>query len=69
MDSSTEVLLQSKNPGVLGVGPGEPTDAEKSRDEENWTFVIFGVAPGQTEVQVFIDGTLEAHIPATVGAQ
>jgi hypothetical protein len=70
MDEKTEVVLESKNLAVLGVGPGQPNDFEINQEgTENWTFVIFGVSAGSTEVAVRIDGTLEARIPATVIAQ
>ena len=70
MDVDTKVELESKNPGVLGVGPSEPNAfEEESEDKENWTFLIWGVQAGTTEVSVRIDGELLARIPATVEAQ
>lgn len=67
LDESTVVQLESRDPGILGVGPGLPDDDDE--DTANWSFVIFGAKAGTTTITVRIDNDLEGEIPATVEPQ
>jgi hypothetical protein len=70
MDEDTLVRLDSKSPGVLGVGPQEPEETDDDDTQvANWKFVFWGVSEGSTKVTVTIDDEIEAEIPATVTAQ
>lgn len=72
MDRETVVELFSRDPRVLGVGPGfQLIDADDDPEDvpPNWSFVLFGAAPGETSVSVVIDGDTEADIPAFIEAQ
>lgn len=69
MDEDTQVELDSRNPGVLGIAPAQPDEDVDNDDKYNWKFVVFGVGPGTTQVVVTIDGEIEAEIPAVVQEQ
>jgi hypothetical protein len=64
MDEDTDVVLESRNPSVLGVSRAVQED-----EDDPPKFVLFGVSPGSTVVTVRIDGNVEGEIPANVDAQ
>jgi hypothetical protein len=59
MDEETVIGLEPVNSDVIGV---DPTIEANS-------FVIYGVGPGTTTINVEIDGELEGEIPVTVTLQ
>ena len=70
MDEDTEVGLESKNPGILMVGPSQPNEFEATdKTKQNWTFVIYGAQAGTTEVTVRVKGNVVTRIPAIVDPQ
>lgn len=71
MDEDTQLVLESRNPGVLGVAPGEQDDQDEDPEDRppNYNFVLFGAKAGTTSVVVLVDGDIEAEIPAVVEPQ
>jgi hypothetical protein len=67
IDEDDPLELVPTNPFVLGVNESPLSDEDD--DVANRTFVIHGASQGSTEVSVFVDGELEAEIPALVGPQ
>jgi hypothetical protein len=67
MDEETVVRLESGNPGIFQVAPS-PRD-EDLGDEAPYEFVIWGVAPGESSLGVFIDGDFETEIPVFIDEQ
>jgi hypothetical protein len=67
IDADIPMELLPTNPFVLGVSATELGDEDD--DVANRSFVIHGASQGSTEISVFIDGELEAEIPALVGPQ
>ena len=68
MSDDTKVELESRDPNVLGVGPGVPDDPNDS-SKANWNFVFYGVSAGSTSVLVRVNGENQSEIPATVETQ
>jgi hypothetical protein len=68
MAKGTKVELASEDSGVLGVAPASPKEPLE-KGEANWNFVIFGVKPGRTYVNVDINGEGQGRIPAEVEPQ
>lgn len=67
MDDDTEMSLVSGNPGVLGAAPLDyESDSCPGYDDVDWYFVIYGVEPGQTTLEVWADGRLWREIPVNV---
>lgn len=65
MDEETVVRLESGNPGIFEVAPAPREDDEDAPYE----FVIWGVAPGESSMGVFIDGEFETEIPVIIDEQ
>ncbi len=57
-DSNTDLELNSENDAVFAVNPG------LHRNE----FAFIGISPGQTRIEVRVDGHLEDHIDVVVTA-
>ncbi len=57
-DSNTELQLTSENPVVFSVSPG------LHRNE----FAFSGIAPGETQMEVRVDGNLEDYLDVVVTA-
>lgn len=66
MARDTLVELASANPGVLGVAFALPNELGVSTENADWTFVLYAVSAGSTEVTVKVDGAEEGAIPVTV---
>jgi hypothetical protein len=59
MDEETRIVLESANPGIIGIDPAL----------EERSFVLYGVGAGASGITVDIDGDYQGKIPATVVLQ
>lgn len=66
MSRDTLIELTSANPGVLGVAFALPNELGVSTENADWTFVLYAVSAGSTEVIVKVDEAEEGAIPVTV---
>lgn len=66
MARSTKVELASADPTVLGVAFALPNEFGVSGESAGWTFVLYAVKAGSTEVTVRVDGEIKGEIPATI---
>jgi hypothetical protein len=66
MARDTLVELSSENPGILGVAFALPNKLGTGTENADWTFVLFAVNAGSTEVTVRVDGETNGEIPVTI---
>jgi len=66
MARNTKVELASADPTVLGVAFALPNEFGVSGESAGWTFVLYAVKAGSTEVTVRVDGEMKGEIPATI---
>lgn len=66
MARGTKIELASANPAVLGVAFALPNELGVSGESAHWTFVLYAVKAGSTEVTVRVDGEMMGEIPATI---
>lgn len=74
MEWTTQIELEPSFNGVFGIQRlAWDEEAEESRDYDlrdgDWSFVLWGMATGQGNLEVYIDGEFETDIPVIVGAQ
>lgn len=66
MARDTLVELSSENPGILGVAFALPNELGTGTENADWTFVLYAVNAGSTEVTVRVDSEVKGEIPVTI---
>ena len=74
MDWETNLELQTSNPGIFDLERLEfDVDREERKDDDlrdgDWRYMLWGRAVGSSNIEVWIDGELEAEIPVFVNPQ
>ena len=69
MSRDTVIELKPTDERIFGVAWALPHELDEETERASWSFVLFGAAPGSTTVNVRIDGTYEAEIPALIEPQ